>query len=66
MITTTRFRLIRTPRFLAPLFYAALATRPRVGDEAAAVSIGPAYLGIYRTHNGFEVVYGILNEQEAL
>jgi hypothetical protein len=58
--------IIRTPRFIEPLFYAAIDPRARVRDEAAAVSIGNRYVGIYRTHHGFEVAWGILNSQGAL
>jgi len=58
--------IIRTPRFIEPIFYAAIDPRARVRDEAAAVSIGNRYVGIYRTPNGFEVAWGILNSQGAL
>jgi hypothetical protein len=58
--------ILRTPRFIEPLFYAGLDRRARAGDELLAVSIGRAYLGIYPTSNGFEVSYGILNSNGAL
>jgi hypothetical protein len=58
--------IIRTPRFIEPLFYAAIDPRARVRDEAAALSIGNRYVGIYRTPNGFEVACGILNSQGPL
>jgi len=58
--------ILRTPRFLEPIFYAGLDRRARPGDEMLAVSIGRAYLGIYPTSNGFEVSYGILNQNGAL
>jgi hypothetical protein len=58
--------LIRTPRFLSDFFYASLDLRARVRDEAAAISIGRAYLGIYPTPTGFEVAYGILDQNGSL
>ena len=58
--------ILRTPRFIEPLFYAGLDRRARTGDELLGVSIGRFYLGIYPTSTGFEVSYGILNGQGAL
>lgn len=58
--------IIRTPRFIEPLFYAGLDRRARPGDELLAVSVGRAYVGIYPTTNGFEVAWGILNQNGAL
>jgi hypothetical protein len=58
--------ILRTPRAIAPFFYAGFDRRARVGDEMLAVSIGRAYVGIYPTSQGFEVSYGILNQNEAL
>lgn len=58
--------LIRTPRFLDQFFYVAVDLHARVRDEAAAISIGRAYLGIYPTPTGFEVAYGILDQNGSL
>jgi hypothetical protein len=58
--------ILRTPRFIEPILYAGLDRRARSGDELLGVSIGRFYLGIYPTSNGFEVSYGILNQNGAL
>ena len=58
--------ILRTPRFLEPIFYAGLDRRARPGDELLGLSIGNRYLGIYPTSTGFEVSYGTLNAQGAL
>lgn len=65
-LSSNKAMILRTPRFLAPFFYASIDPKARLRDEAVAISIGPAYLGIYPTACGFEVAYGILNNQEAL
>jgi len=58
--------IIRTPHTIERFFYAAINPRARVRDEAAALSIGRAYVGIYPTHKGFEIAWGILDAQGSL
>lgn len=58
--------IIRTPRFLESIFYASIDPRARVRDEAAAISIGNRYAGLYLTSNGFEVAWGKLGQHGQL
>ncbi len=58
--------ILSTPSAIRKVFYANLDLRARVGDEISAVSVGNAYLGLYRTSHGVEICWGILNENEAL
>lgn len=58
--------ILHTPHSIRRAFYANLNPRARVGDEISAISVGRAYLGFYRTEQGFEVCWGILNANEVL
>jgi hypothetical protein len=62
--------IIRTPSILRRAFYVSINTRARLRDEVLAVSIGSAYLGVNRLSDsdigGFEIVWGILPDSEAL
>lgn len=58
--------ILHTPNSLRRLFYANLDIRARVGDEISCISIGNAYLGFYRTEQGVEIAWGMLNENETL
>jgi hypothetical protein len=59
---------LQTPTAIQEAFYAGIDTRAikNVGDEFLGFSLGRLYLGIYPTSTGFEVAYGILNEQGCL
>lgn len=58
--------ILHTPHAIRHLIYANLDLRARVGDEISAVSVGRAYVGLYRTEQGVEICWGILNDNEAL
>jgi hypothetical protein len=58
--------ILHTPYAIRRAFYANLDLRARVSDEISAVSVGRAYVGLYRTEQGVEVCWGILNANEAL
>jgi len=58
--------ILSTPSAIRKVFYANLDLRARVGDEITAISVGSAYIGAYRTQQGIEICWGILNENEAL
>ncbi len=59
---------LQTPTAIQEAFYAGIDTRAlrTTGDELLGFSLGRLYLGIYPTSTGFEVAYGILNEQGCL
>jgi hypothetical protein len=57
---------IQTPYRLSRFVYFGLDTSARSGDEFLAAGIGRAYVGIYPTRNGFEVSYGILDQNDSL
>ena len=58
--------ILHTPHSIRRAFYANLDPNARVGDEISAISIGRAYLGFYRTEQGVEISWGMLNQNEAL
>ena len=59
---------LHTPHSIRRAFYANYDHKAwrRIGDEISAISIGRAYLGFYRTEQGVEICWGILNANEAL
>jgi len=58
--------ILRTPRFLESVLYVGFDRTARVGDEMLAVSVGPAYVGLYPTSSGVEISWGILNKNGGL
>jgi hypothetical protein len=58
--------ILHTPRFIEQFFYVGFDRTARVGDELLAVSVGPAYVGLYPTSSGVEISWGILNKNGAL
>lgn len=58
--------ILRTPRFIEPIFYVGFDSNARRGDELLAVSVGRLYAGFYPTEQGVEICCGILNAQGAL
>lgn len=57
---------IQTPYNFSRFAYFGLDTSARPGDELLAFGLGRLYFGIYPTQYGFEISYGILNENDCL
>jgi hypothetical protein len=56
----------QTPLPLQHLLYLGLDTKATNGDELLGLGLGRLYLGLYPTATGFEVAYGLTNEQGCL
>lgn len=57
---------LQTPTKFDFAFYAGIDTRTSNGDEMIGISVWKFYIGIYPTRTGFEVSYGILNNNGVL
>lgn len=58
--------ILQTPASIQNLFYLGVDTKATNGDERFGIGIGRLYLGLYPTATGFEVAYGLTNEQGCL
>jgi hypothetical protein len=57
---------LQTPYNFSRFAYFGLDTSARSGDELLAFGFGRLYIGVYPTCSGFEISFGILDENDSL